>query len=458
MGRILEYDTVLCYKVGIRLSEPLHIGSSSREKSDILIHPVTGVPFIQASSIAGAFRAYVKNNYPNMVDYLFGSEKAEDDECSRIRISDGIVVQDENGIQMELRPRVKLNKDTGTVSSDRIGFADSDTGHKFEMLVVGAGEKLEFSCCVFTDKDMKSDAEKIAISLFGALNNDVIQLGGQKSNGCGYFDIYKLLYKCFDMTDPESRKQWMSEDELPSEAFEDIKEKLSPASSNDYVINISGRTDGELLVKGIALSEFGNGAPDSMNMKNAEGQYIVPGSSFKGAIRNRMTQIAGYLYAESPEKSDELIGDTFGVDKKSVGNIYFYDTVIGEKKANDEMPVRTRIHIDKLTGGVIYNGNFNEKNIAGAFNIRIAVRNTNGPEKAEKSFGLLMLALRDMAVGAFSIGGGANVGKGYLKVDKISVTRKDDSAVVEYKNGESGMDFVITDDSKLIENALGSLK
>ncbi len=44
---------------------------------------------------------------------------------------------------------------------------------------------------------------------------------------------------------------------------------------------VSGSTEGELLVKSIAVQEYGKGTPDCMNIQNAAKEYIVPGSSLQ---------------------------------------------------------------------------------------------------------------------------------------------------------------------------------
>ena len=148
---------------------------------------------------------------------------------------------------------------------------------------------------------------------------------------------------------------------------------------------IKGQTEGELLVKGIALDQFGGDNPDSANIQNSAGEDIVPGSSFKGAIRSRMSSIAKYL---SGSNKEQLITDAFGKkgngkdDPGKTGDLRFFDTIIGNKTDNDKMSVRNRIRIDKFTGGVMYKGKFTEKNISGKFDIKIMVKDTKTSEKS----------------------------------------------------------------------------
>ena len=154
-----------------------------------------------------------------------------------------------------------------------------------------------------------------------------------------------------------------------------------------------------------------------MNIRNAAKQYIVPGSSLKGALRSQMEKIASYI------DNQRIIDETFGTAGNSqnggrAGNIVFYDTVVGNREDNDLARARNRIHIDKFTGGVMHGALFNEKNVSGAVHFRIVIYDRNTPDS---TCGLLLMALRDMAIGMMSIGGGFHVGKGIIDVDRIVV-------------------------------------
>lgn len=112
--------------------------------------------------------------------------------------------------------------------------------------------------------------------------------------------------------------------------------------------------------------------------------------------------------------NDSVIENAFG-NKEKTGNLLFYDTIVGDREENDKMPLSHRIHIDKFTGGVMQGGLFSEKNVAGELTIHIAIRDKNDPSQ---TCGLLLMALRDLAIGVMNIGGGYNVGKGIIDVDK----------------------------------------
>lgn len=411
MIEIFEYDTIVKYQVTAICMEPLHIGSAVGDRSEVLVHPVDDMPFVQASSIAGVFRNYFTKAYGEKeANELFGSAEREENGLSagsRIRFSDGCFLKGDQGIKLELRPRVKMDAESGTAAE----------GSKFNIEYIGAGAKMQFSIYVYGI----GYEEKIE-DIFAAMDGQVIQFGGQKSNGCGYLEIEKLLYRSFDMKNETDRMLWIREEELEEKEYEDRKSYLNQKSKyqNAYEIIVTGETEGELLVKSAVVTDYGKDSPDSMNMRNAKKEYIIPGSSFKGTIRSQMEMIAEYMGVS------DIIGETFGIpeqrgQKGSSGNIRFFDTVVGDVEENDRMPISHRIHIDKFTGGVIQQGLFSEKNVAGKLSFRICIQDKNHPER---TCGLLLMALRDLAIGTVNVGSGYNVGKGMIQVEQIHLEKK----------------------------------
>ena len=215
------------------------------------------------------------------------------------------------------------------------------------------------------------------------------------------------------------------EEELTEDAYDDARIESLPAVADRckaYTVIVKGTTEGSILVKGIAVNEFGKNAPDSENIQNANGDYIVPGSSLRGALRSQMEKIASYL------EKDSLIALAFGTgnddsETGNTGNLIFSDTVIGDRESNDKMPLFHRIHIDKFTGGVFHNGLFSEKDAAGDMVLKIEIQNSNQPEE---TLALLTLALRDLAIHTMSLGSGYSIGKGMIKVDTMEILRISD--------------------------------
>ncbi len=431
------YDTVIKYVVTAECTQPLRVGSISGDTEEVLVHPTDEIPFIQASGISGVFRSYCDQIYgEEWTDSIFGKRKFEEETNSyeysgKLRFSDGVLTNTKN-VKLELRPRVSIDPELGVVSRDKEG-TEQESGHKFNMAYISAGAVFTFSVYLYNDQE-KEKMERI----FQAIDAGIIQFGGQKSNGCGYFKITKLMRKIFCLKDETDRKLWFEEDDIESQKkeYEDLTEqvKLYSGDQNAFDIVVDAFTENELLVKSIAVEEVGEDAPNSENIRNGKKEYIIPGSSLKGAVRSQAEKIASYLAKQYGWKNDTVIENAFG-SKKSVkqnadndakrGNLYFFDTVVGNKEENDTRPLSHRIHIDKFTGGVINGGLFSEKNVAGKLKLHIVIRNWKA-NNAEQSCGLLLLTLRDLAIGSFTVGSGYSVGKGVIQVKKVTVTENGD--------------------------------
>ena len=226
--------------------------------------------------------------------------------------------------------------------------------------------------------------------------------------------------------------------------YQDILEKLpdSGVSSMAYGFTLEAHTEGPMLVKGIAVDSFGQGAPDQQNIKNAAGEYIIPGSSFKGALRNRVSLLAGLMDKQG------LARQCFGAagthdNRGSRGCVTVRDIIVGGKDKNAAELLQHRIHIDKFTGGVINSALFSEKTISGKMIVEIYIRDCKCRDEAA---GMVLLALRDLAAGAFNLGSGYSIGYGFLNVEKITMKSFEDQkeSVIDMINTriESGKDLI----------------
>ncbi|MCM1057449.1 MAG: RAMP superfamily CRISPR-associated protein [Firmicutes bacterium] len=434
----MKYQKVIKYLVTAVCTQPFHIGSASGDQEEVLVHPVSNVPFIQASGLAGVLRQYYgKIHGEAQAARLFGDIRSGENTdsgsgASRVRFSDGLF--SEEHLILELRPRVSIDPKTGTCAGSTIKGTDRQAGHRFNTGYIGAGAEFGFSVYLYDD-GFREELEET----FSAVHQGNVQFGGQKSSGCGFMELKSLKRKAFDMKKAEDRRQWADEDSLGDDAYEDIFHEMQTpaASAAAYEVTVTGSTEGELLVKSIAVQDYGKDAPDSMNIRNAAKEYIVPGSSLKGAVRSQMEKIASYL------GNGSVMEETFG----ETGNIVFFDAVVGNREDNDQAPVRSRIHLDKFTGGVIHGGLFNEKNVSGRVEFHMLVNDRNHPDS---TCGLLLLALRDMAAGLMSVGSGYGVGKGFIDVERIVIRdrKNHDTATIEWEKG------VVTDTAGIVSRCM----
>ena len=524
MGLDIKYKVVEKYTVTAELTQPMHIGSAGGSKGEILIHPVDDVPFIQASGIAGVFRSYCTKYYSeDIAKKFFGESRVSDKETSsagqkkvpenadqgvdidvqsragsRLKISDGYFLtsgtvadlqaeEKESGIQsgigLELRPRVEINPVTGSAAASRIKGSGKTSGHKFETEYIGAGALCRFTVYdmspdVSVDKDNKSEGRRLMECIFAAMNSEDIQFGGQKSNGCGYMKVESVKFKRFDLTDRKQLRLWINEDSVTDKDMETITVSAQGPSASAYRITVTGKTENRLLVKAIAVENKDGSAPDARNMQNHAGEYIVPASSFKGAVRARTEKVLKYLETDKRLDVSDILQDSFGSnmarDTNTLGNLRFFDTIVrdvwedaGEKQEDEKSDVKSgvkgeaawdlarrasvdhKIHIDKFTGGVMNKALVTENTIGGEITFRINILNMKSPDK---TCAVLLMVLRDLANGQFNIGSGYASGKGFIDVHTITVNAGQEEAVLDFESG------TVTDEHAIIRRCMDSLK
>ena len=423
-----EYTEVIKYKITAELASPMHIGQAESGTNEVLTHPVDHVPFIQASSLAGAMRAFAeKLNGIAAAEDLFGSQALE--AGSRIRVSDGIF--EEKSVQFELRPRVKIDPVSGTTSASKVKGTGAISGHKFDMEAVAAKAIFSFTVYVYTD-DAKKDSE-VMKEIFSGMQGGSIILGGQKSNGFGDIRIKKALVKTFNLKESGDLAQWIEEEDLPDSQYEDITAGLTEDNESAYMITLTGKTESGILVKGYKKDGFGEKGADISYMEDANGNPIIPGSSIKGTLRNQIDRILTYIHQDEEKKNTVLL-DIFGESKAdgNSGNVRVSDCVI--KETGDKAPIAHRIHIDKLTAGVINKGLFSEQKTYGEIELKVQVMNRNN---VERSAGLMILAMRDLAANLFNLGSGYSIGNGMIVPDRMTVsTKSGDTAEIFFKDGK----------------------
>ncbi len=446
MRKKIRYDKVDKYLVYAKLNSPMHVGSEDGMAQEILLHPVTRLPFIQASSISGVMRNYYQNCFGNS-EPLFGGTGIDEGQ-SMIKVTDGLFVNS-NELILELRPRVKIDQKKGTVSSGEIKGSKAESGHKFDMEYVGAGAEFSFSVYHYCNEKDANDYKDKIIQIFAGMQNGEVLLGGQKSNGCGDISIQDLYYKEFDLKTKDGRDDWLMEPSSEISGYKDIKTELKSSETGLYRITVNAKAESSVLIKGYQVNDFGKDAADSINIQNAQKDYIIPGTSLKGALRSRVMYIAEYLGLDQ-RTVDEIFGSGSAKDiRGTVGNARFLDAVIGTKEDNDKNEMSHRIHIDKFTGGVMNRSLFTEMSASGDINLRIDIVNKYVPERA---VGLIIMALRDMANGICNIGGGYHIGHGFLEISKIKVEKDLNAAEIDFDNNE------IRDEREILKRCLSSVK
>lgn len=424
-------NIMIKYEFTAECKEPFHIGGAVGKDGEVLIHPIENIPFIQASSLCGVFRScFLQIFGEEETNQIFG----QNDFGSIIRFSDGEFLREY--LNLELRPHIKINPETGAVANSNPNGTVFDSGQKFEREYISAGSKFEF--CIYTSENIH---EKL-LTCLQYIEAGMAQFGGQKSNGCGYIHFEKAFCYQYDLSILEDRLAWAEEKKEPTQDLREMLKKISPYH-REYHLEIQAKTAGNLLIKAISIGTNEN-EPDVVPMKNANGDYIIPGSSLKGAIRSHIKYILQKL--ELPE---EILWDFFGkadteTEKGNISHISVYDTILSGM-SNEQ----TRIHLDKFTGGVMYGGLFTEQLVSGTMIMRMDVMG----ESASLFTALLLFALRDLACGAFTLGSGYQIGRGYIDILAITITdKKGQTALIDIPARQ------IQDETNIIDSCMRKLK
>ena len=344
---------------------------------DLPLHPQEALAFI---------RRLCEQEQPDLVDTLFGSQK----QGGSLIVSDGVFTPD---TERSIRPRLRIDGATGS----------ADFGGKFDVAQVNTGAKFSFT---LTWLGMEQDSGELAAveQILAALQEGIICLGAQKSNGFGRVKLLVRKY-VYDMRQTKDRESWLSDQdcgqflELPK--VQDVRH---------VIFTVTGKAD-SILVKATAAQY--SQEDDRMFTPNLceNGVPILPGSSIKGAVRNRAE-----LIVRSTGHDETLIESLFGCgtdtrDQGIPGQVRFEDVRLdaGRKKKI------SRIRINRFTGGVIRGGLFQEEPLSSEIQFKVFA-----PADQPEGCALLLYALRDLGLGLYNLGSGGAIGRGYLRVQAIT--------------------------------------
>ncbi len=378
------FDYAVRYLVTATCETPFRTGGSDGDTEQLLCAS-NGTLLIQASSIAGACRAWLeKNAEPYTVHELFGSQK----KGGRLIFSDAAFEPD---TQISSRPRLRINASTGAAAN----------GGKFDVTQIGRGAKCHFSVVWLGTQSLEQQLVPLR-QILSALNGGDIRLGAQKTNGFGRFSIQVMQQK-YRMTDPTDRENWITDKGKPEPVG--LSEE---APRQDVVFTVFARADNLLVKSGAAVQkESGSYMPTLTE----NGAAVIPGSSVKGLIRAQATKIGRFVGL-----SDRDINGIFGTQAEgdsngTAGKVIFEDAVItGEARREIN-----RIRIDRFTGGAIRGALFCEEPVSGQFALTV-----RAPQDGV-ACALLLYALRDLGLGLCNLGGNGAIGRGITAIDRIEI-------------------------------------
>lgn len=400
MNAVFTY--AIRYHIELECTSPMRSGGNDRD-TEAILRRWDGTPMIQGPSLAGAMRSWFGTNTPD-ANWLFGWQQQIEDSGNAgkkrtIPHEGSISVSDldfEKTASTVIRPRLKIDGATGTASDKA----------KFDVMHLETGTKGTFS---IVWKGISSEDQKKAAQLleqcFASMNVGDIRLGAQKSNGFGQIKLTSVKRRYYDMKNADDRTAWLGE-------TDGTEIHLPEAVSSSIILRVSMETDALLVKSGTKKLADIPGVKENKRSSVAvsiqeAGHAVIPGSSIKGAVRAQIKRFAPFCKLSEDEIISLFGRESRDHDNGIAGKVSFSDGIFLEDP--QKSTIQTRIRIDRLTGGVMDKAMVKEEVIGGSCEWNITLSPAVNQEKAGA---ILLLALRDLGIGLYSLGSGYAIGRG----------------------------------------------
>lgn len=445
---------------------PFMIGNGKDENSDRdVIRTSQRELFIPGTSIAGICRHFLSSlgESGDDINRLFGGKLSKENKSedkretleSRIIFYDAFECSAENdkAVSEERGSKERGAGITSVRDSVRLNHKVSVPQSKFDYEIVEAGARFHFRVELTTDERNEGcveqsenrdliDAWQIFRKLIHGFNRGDIRVGGKTTRGFGIFEAENLKYLSLDLRNKDDMDRYL---ELDAEwGGEDWKE-YSPDEDNTKELyerlERSFSLDGFLFIRDYASlakvsEERDSKFVDAQTLTDAEGNPIIPGTSWAGAFRHHCGKILRKAkYQEGDfQKIKELLDDLFGYETEldESGNLIKEKTKDSKKKKSnilfresrierDEVVMlnRTRNAVDRFSGSSLQTGALFTERIAckkdGDENnteIKLEVKIRKNITHFDLAKNLISLCLQDLESGILAIGGNTSIGAG----------------------------------------------
>jgi CRISPR/Cas system CSM-associated protein Csm3 (group 7 of RAMP superfamily) len=380
----------------IELISPALIGSGSDEHSDCdVILGADGKPFIPATSFLGVLKHHIKlAGYDDELKQFWGFTEGDKGSQSSIICSD---LYCKNDAKIIVRDGIKIDNKTGIVEKK------DKTGMKYDYEVVEKGAEFKLRIEINFSDETRAFYEQMASTICNVLKEGKISIGAKTNSGLGRIELKNEKCHEYHFNNKTDVFNW-----LMGKDGNSFSATPFPVEKPRFTIDATLKLKNSFIIR--SYSEDAN-APDSTSIKSGK-DYVITGTSLKGAIRSRAERIANTL------GKTRIIENLFGYvkekdpsDKAKKGRIQIDEVTLPDLTSE----VQTRIKIDRFTGGVmegalletmpLFKGKDDK-----VFEIKITIRDCQ-PHEA----GLMLLILKDLWTGDLPIGGEKAIGRGVLK-------------------------------------------
>ena len=415
------------FYVQIQLESPLNVASGEDEWTDAdVLRDFEGNPFVPGTSLAGAMRSYIweRENEWNLFGYSADNTRGK---MSPLFISD--LTFDEVPV-WGIRDGVGLNE-------NKVAKA----GCKYDMEILETGLKGHFYLeLVIREEDDETMMKRELSTVFYGIQQGEIRLGRKKTRGFGAIKIVKLASKIYDQ---ENYLEYAGayEDAAWENTADELERWLAEAGDSSRMVQIRVPL---AMRGGISIRQYAakKGEPDFVHLtiySAPNEKPVIPGSSFAGAIRHRVSQILSELAdsgAKLPVSAGEITKRMFGDAADQDGHAS--NIIISEAQIEGARPLTmVRTGISRFESAVKDGTLYKEKTyVGGHFTLEIAVRKGKDPEEGRWMIGILLLALKDLQNGYLAVGGQTAVGRGTFYPDgPISIAGMENELIAEAFKG-----------------------
>lgn len=433
-----------CIQISGVLASPLSVGSGEDTFTDhdvirrnsLLSPALAGTPFVPGSTLAGVFRHCLQDAFLGsesdeclqLINRLFGHHQTHQ---SRLMVYDleltGGIVEKRDGVQL-----------------DTFKSAISESKYEMETVRPGAAFTLRLEW-LKREQDAVTEDWQLVEELIHRLASGDITLGAKSRRGFGRLKVQQVKVNSFDHTRSEDSLRWLNW--LWTEASCDEQWNFDGAgerilADNEENTRLMGRMNKLEVPLGIRQSlmirryneiRFNKGnknesqkaIPGSVEITDADyeqlkaGQCaVIPGSSWMGAIRARITAIMTELSIPLEEIRERLVSLLGTWTDKETGNKQLIASRIRVEESlimGGNALLLTRNAIDRFTGGTVKGKLYtSEPWIGGTTKLTLRFDDRNDVP-SEVICGLLLWVIEDLQEGLLAVGGETSIGRGTFK-------------------------------------------
>lgn len=390
------------FKITFDLVSPLALGSGDNDRTDKdMIKDTVGRPYIPASSVAGVVRDYLLSKDPNKAKKYLGDVVTATTDNNPSDHSDSCIIFYDAVINSE-KWRISVRD---SVALDE--YKTAKKGAKFDMEIQEPG--VTFTTYIEQDYTTGRDEDYGAEVVSAFLNSRPV-FGGKGMRGYGHIENVQAYEKTFCF--PEDTEKWLGFDLFNAADWGECSIAVKNGDVKEIRLLLKLRGGISIRRYTTRVSSEGKTEPDMEQLTLTDDTPVIPGSSWAGAIRHRMSE-----FGINTDKKGSIFGyvEGEGKDAKARSKITFGESQI----KGGSFKTLSRNAIDRFTGGTVDGALFTEKAYYGGTTDLIIGWRAKEP-MSEKECRALAAALTDLHYGLLAVGGETSMGRGLFTIESIN--------------------------------------